>query len=52
MAALHCPRYELDWDTMRAAVNGHIKSQNHGYVAELQEKDIEYINAYASFVDR
>lgn len=40
-----------DWTTMVGAIQAHIGSLNWGYRVALREKKVEYINAFAEFVD-
>uniref|UniRef100_A0A3B4AP21 thioredoxin-disulfide reductase (NADPH) n=1 Tax=Periophthalmus magnuspinnatus TaxID=409849 RepID=A0A3B4AP21_9GOBI len=40
-----------NWDTMRSAVNGYIGSLNWGYRVALRDKKVNYVNAYAEFVE-
>eukprot|EP00455_Lapot_gusevi_P008153 TRINITY_DN1351_c0_g1_i6.p1 TRINITY_DN1351_c0_g1~~TRINITY_DN1351_c0_g1_i6.p1 ORF type:complete len:509 (+),score=165.64 TRINITY_DN1351_c0_g1_i6:73-1599(+) len=39
------------WETLKTTVKEYIQSLNFGYRKELRSKQVEYINAYASFVD-
>jgi len=40
-----------NWETMVQNVQGHVKSLNFGYRAELMTNAVKYYNAYATFVD-
>uniref|UniRef100_A0A8C3AA57 thioredoxin-disulfide reductase (NADPH) n=1 Tax=Cyclopterus lumpus TaxID=8103 RepID=A0A8C3AA57_CYCLU len=40
-----------NWDTMKTAVNNYIGSLNWGYRVALRDKSVEYINAYAEFIE-
>ncbi|KAM7006305.1 thioredoxin reductase 3 isoform 1-T1 [Tautogolabrus adspersus] len=40
-----------NWDTMKTAVNNYIGSLNWGYRVALRDKNVNYINAYAEFVE-
>ncbi|KAK7898981.1 hypothetical protein WMY93_019834 [Mugilogobius chulae] len=40
-----------NWDTMRDAVNNYIGSLNWGYRVALRDKNVNYVNAYAEFVE-
>lgn len=40
-----------NWDTMKTAVNNYIGSLNWGYRVALRDKDVNYVNAYAEFVE-
>jgi len=40
-----------DWGKMVASIQDHIGSLNFGYRTTLRDKNVEYINAYGSFVD-
>lgn len=39
------------WNTLVSGIQDHIGSLNWGYRVELKSKQVEYINAYGSFVD-
>jgi thioredoxin reductase (NADPH) len=41
----------LDWEMLTEAVQDHIGSLNWGYRVALREEKVEYINAYAMFID-
>lgn len=36
---------------MKTAVNNYISSLNWGYRVSLRDKNVEYVNAYAEFVE-
>ncbi|XP_065583835.1 thioredoxin reductase 1, cytoplasmic-like [Artemia franciscana] len=40
-----------DWNKMVEKIQVHIKSLNWGYRVQLRDKKVDYINAYASFLD-
>lgn len=40
-----------NWDTMKSAVNDYIGSLNWGYRVALRDKSVNYVNAYAEFVE-
>uniref|UniRef100_A0A669CS10 thioredoxin-disulfide reductase (NADPH) n=1 Tax=Oreochromis niloticus TaxID=8128 RepID=A0A669CS10_ORENI len=40
-----------NWDTMKTAVNNYIGSLNWGYRVSLRDKNVNYVNAYAEFVE-
>lgn len=40
-----------NWDTMRDAVNNYIGSLNWGYRVALRDKNVNYVNAYAEFIE-
>ena len=40
-----------DWTTMQKNVGMHVKSINWGYKMQLKSKQVEYHNAFATFVD-
>ncbi|KAK2714478.1 hypothetical protein QYM36_008885 [Artemia franciscana] len=40
-----------DWNKMVEKIQEHIKSLNSSYQEELRDKKVDYINAYASFLD-
>ena len=40
-----------NWNTMVEAIQAHVGSLNWGYRVALREKKVQYINAYAEFVD-
>ncbi len=40
-----------NWETMRTAVNNYIGSLNWGYRVSLRDKNVNYVNAYAEFVE-
>ncbi|TNN78570.1 Thioredoxin reductase 3 [Liparis tanakae] len=40
-----------NWDTMKTAVNNYIGSLNWGYRVALRDKDVNYVNAYAEFIE-
>jgi len=40
-----------NWDTMKTAVNNYIGSLNWSYRVALRDKDVNYVNAYAEFIE-
>ncbi|KAI1890469.1 hypothetical protein AGOR_G00154030 [Albula goreensis] len=40
-----------NWETMRTAVNNYIGSLNWGYRVQLRDKNVNYVNSYAEFVE-
>ncbi|KAG1934188.1 thioredoxin reductase 1, cytoplasmic [Pimephales promelas] len=40
-----------NWEAMRTAVNNYIGSLNWGYRVSLRDKNVNYVNAYAEFVE-
>ena len=40
------------WETMRENIQNHIGSLNFNYRVQLRDKKVDYINAYAQFVDK
>jgi len=42
---------QLDWSTLVENVQNHIKSINYGYRVQLKQKNVQYINEYAKFID-
>uniref|UniRef100_A0A8C5GIK1 thioredoxin-disulfide reductase (NADPH) n=1 Tax=Gouania willdenowi TaxID=441366 RepID=A0A8C5GIK1_GOUWI len=40
-----------NWDTMKTAVNSYIGSLNWGYRVALRDKNVNYVNAYAEFLE-
>ncbi|KAL7832958.1 hypothetical protein SRHO_G00299760 [Serrasalmus rhombeus] len=40
-----------NWETMKTAVNNYIGSLNWGYRVSLRDKNVNYVNAYAEFVE-
>uniref|UniRef100_A0A8C7Y0Y3 thioredoxin-disulfide reductase (NADPH) n=1 Tax=Oryzias sinensis TaxID=183150 RepID=A0A8C7Y0Y3_9TELE len=40
-----------NWETMKTAVNNYIGSLNWGYRVALKDKNVNYVNAYAEFVE-
>ncbi|XP_057194693.1 thioredoxin reductase 3 [Triplophysa rosa] len=40
-----------NWDTMKTAVNNYIGSLNWGYRVSLRDKNVNYVNSYAEFVE-
>lgn len=40
-----------NWNTMVEAIQAHVGSLNWGYRVALREKKVQYMNAYAEFVD-
>jgi len=42
---------ELDWDTLVANVQEYTKSMSFSYRAQCVSNDVDYINAFATFVD-
>ncbi|XP_068171458.1 thioredoxin reductase 3 [Antennarius striatus] len=49
--------WELDqqvkhnWETMKSAVNDYISSLNWGYRVALRDKKVQYVNAFAEFIE-
>lgn len=41
-----------DWDTLRSAVIGHIKSLNWGHRVQLKQKNVDYYNAKGRFLSK
>ncbi|KAK3083951.1 hypothetical protein FSP39_005938 [Pinctada imbricata] len=41
----------MDWQVMSEAVQNYVKSMNFGHRVQLQDKKVEYINAFGSMVD-
>lgn len=39
------------WETMKTAINNYIGSLNWGYRVSLREKKVDYVNAFAQFVE-
>lgn len=39
------------WDAMKTAINDYIGSLNWGYRVSLRDKNVDYVNAYAEFVE-
>lgn len=49
---LRCRRsVKHNWDTMKTAVNNYIGSLNWGYRVALRDKNVNYVNAYAEFIE-
>ncbi|CAG5135490.1 unnamed protein product, partial [Candidula unifasciata] len=44
-------KVEHSWQQMKDAIQDHIGSLNWGYRVQLRDKKVNYINAYAEFVD-
>lgn len=44
-------KVEHDWNKMVEGIQNHIGSLNWGYRVALRDKKVEYLNAYATFVD-
>uniref|UniRef100_A0A8B9LT75 Thioredoxin reductase 1, cytoplasmic n=1 Tax=Astyanax mexicanus TaxID=7994 RepID=A0A8B9LT75_ASTMX len=40
-----------NWETMKTAVNNYIGSLNWGYRVSLRDKNVNYVNSYAEFVE-
>ena len=40
-----------NWDTMKTAITNYIGSLNWGYRVALRDKSVNYLNAYAEFID-
>uniref|UniRef100_A0A3P8ZZL7 Thioredoxin-disulfide reductase n=1 Tax=Esox lucius TaxID=8010 RepID=A0A3P8ZZL7_ESOLU len=40
-----------NWETMKTAVNNYIGSLNWGYRVALRDKNVNYVNSYAEFVE-
>ncbi|KAM9482966.1 thioredoxin reductase 3 [Clarias gariepinus] len=40
-----------NWETMKTAVNNYISSLNWGYRVSLRDKNVNYVNSYAEFVE-
>uniref|UniRef100_A0A671V0A2 Thioredoxin reductase 3 n=1 Tax=Sparus aurata TaxID=8175 RepID=A0A671V0A2_SPAAU len=40
-----------NWNTMKEAVNNYIGSLNWGYRVALRDKNVNYVNAYAEFIE-
>lgn len=50
--ALFCLRsVKHNWETMKTAINDYIGSLNWGYKVALKDKNVNYVNAYAEFVE-
>ncbi|XP_022188668.2 thioredoxin reductase 1, mitochondrial isoform X2 [Nilaparvata lugens] len=47
----HADKPKHNWETLKSAVNDHIKSVNWVTRVELRDKKVQYLNALASFVD-
>lgn len=43
---------QFNWDRLKGHVQNNIKSSNFKYRVELREKKVDYINAYAKFIDK
>ncbi len=41
-----------DWVRMKDEIQNHVRSLNFNYRVQLREKKVNYINAFASFVDQ
>jgi thioredoxin/glutathione reductase (selenoprotein) len=52
MAAMTGPKYVCDWNVALQNIDAHVRSINWGYVGQMKDKDVVYMNAYAKFVDR
>lgn len=46
------PNLHFNWDQLVERIQNNIKSSNFKYRVELREKNVNYINAYAKFVDQ
>ncbi|XP_078103815.1 thioredoxin reductase 3 isoform X1 [Sander vitreus] len=44
-------RVKHNWETMKTAVNNYIGSLNWGYRVALRDKNVNYVNAYAEFIE-
>ncbi|XP_010764044.1 thioredoxin reductase 3-like, partial [Notothenia coriiceps] len=44
-------RVKHNWDTMKEAVSNYIGSLNWGYRVALRDKNVNYVNAYAEFIE-
>nr|XP_033944950.1 thioredoxin reductase 3 isoform X1 [Pseudochaenichthys georgianus] len=44
-------RVKHNWDTMKDAVSNYIGSLNWGYRVALRDKNVNYVNAYAEFIE-
>ncbi|XP_071374668.1 thioredoxin reductase 3 isoform X2 [Centroberyx affinis] len=40
-----------NWETMKTAVNNYIGSLNWGYRVALRDKNVNYVNSYAEFIE-
>ncbi|XP_038872335.1 thioredoxin reductase 1, cytoplasmic-like [Salvelinus namaycush] len=40
-----------NWETMKTAVNNYIGSLNWGYQVALRDKNVNYVNSYAEFIE-
>ncbi|XP_066554463.1 thioredoxin reductase 3 [Amia ocellicauda] len=40
-----------NWDTMKKAITSYIGSLNWGYRVQLRDKNVNYVNSYAEFVE-
>lgn len=40
-----------NWEAMKTAINNYIGSLNWGYRVALRDKNVNYVNAYAEFVE-
>ena len=47
---LSCP-VKHNWVIMKEAINNYIGSLNWGYRVALRDKNVNYVNAYAEFVE-
>uniref|UniRef100_A0A8C7C6G1 Thioredoxin reductase 3 n=1 Tax=Oncorhynchus kisutch TaxID=8019 RepID=A0A8C7C6G1_ONCKI len=43
--------WEHNWETMKTAVNNYIGSLNWGYRVALRDKNVNYVNSYAEFIE-
>ncbi|KHJ49475.1 pyridine nucleotide-disulfide oxidoreductase [Trichuris suis] len=41
----------IDWQILRGAVQNHIRSLNWGHRVQLNENNVDYMNAYGTFID-
>ncbi|KAM4597629.1 thioredoxin reductase 1, cytoplasmic-like isoform 1-T3 [Polymixia lowei] len=44
-------RVKHNWETMKTAVNNYIGSLNWGYRVSLRDKNVNYVNSYAEFME-
>nr|AIC37513.1 thioredoxin glutathione reductase [Dugesia japonica] len=44
-------KLEHNWENMVTEIQNHIQSLNWGYRVSLRNKNVDYINAYAEFID-
>lgn len=40
-----------NWEVMKTAVNNYISSLNWGYRVSLRDKNVNYVNSFAEFVE-